>query len=174
MGYMDLQQDRLLQTATVIMEAQRVEEPRPEAEPDEEGSAQRERVEVTQALQDAAAASDRGQFEDALHVLDEAENRMTCSKRKTPVSEALGQELVDARQRMRSRSVWEQGGRAEIRDATQMHKMQRCTNTMQSTSSPMKCSKAMYCSAQQGDWIERARTSFTLPSIGCSSSRSSR
>merc|ERR1711959_534386 len=106
----DLHQNRFVQTATVTMEAHRVEEPQPEAEPDEEVSAQRERVEVTQALQDAAAASDRGQFENALQVLDEAENRMKSSKRKTPVSEALGQELLDARQRMRNRSVWEQGG----------------------------------------------------------------
>merc|ERR1712080_472644 len=100
--YLDLHQNRLVQTATAVMEAQRVEEPQPEAEPDEEVSAQRERVEVTRALQDAAAASDRGQFEDALSVLDKAENQMKSSKRKTPVSEALGQELVDARQRMRS------------------------------------------------------------------------
>merc|ERR1712203_322022 len=81
--YTDLQTDRIVQTAVVSMETQRVEEPQPEAEPDEEVSAQRERVEVTQALQDAAAASDCGQFENALQVLDEAENRMKSSKRKT-------------------------------------------------------------------------------------------
>merc|ERR1712146_423704 len=91
------------------------------AEPDEEVSAQRERVEVTRALEDAAAASDRGNFDDALKVIDEAEKRVNSAQKKSPVSEALGQELVDARNRMKSRSAWEQGGRAEIRDAA-LHK----------------------------------------------------
>merc|ERR1712224_835336 len=36
------------------------------------------------------------------------------------------------RNRMRSRQAWEQGGRAETRDAFQMHAMQRCTNLMPS------------------------------------------
>jgi len=166
--YMDLRQNRLVQTAAVTMEAERVEEPQPEAEPDEEVSAQRERVEVTAALQGAAAASDRGQFEDALHMLDEAENRMKSSKKRTHVSDALGQELVDARQRMRSSSVWELGGRAEISDAVQMHKMQRCTNMMQSASSPTKMSKQMYCSPSQRNWIESAKSNFSL---SCGSGR---
>lgn len=73
------------------------------------------------------------------------------------MSDALGQELVDARNRMRSRSVWEQGGRAEVRDAAQMHKMQRCTNMMESASAPMKCSKAMYCSPMQSEWISKSK-----------------
>lgn len=155
--YMDLHQDCLLQTSTAVMEAQRVEEPQPEAEPDEEVSAQRERVEVTRALQDAAASSDLGQFQDALHTLDKAENRMQSAKKKTHVSEALSQELVDARQRMRSRSVWEQGGRAETKDATQMHMVQRCTNTIESVGAPMKSSKKLYASQEQSAWIECAK-----------------
>ena len=53
-----------------VMEALRVEEPQPEAEPDEEVSAQRERVEVTRALKEAAAQSDLGQFDEAQRVLD--------------------------------------------------------------------------------------------------------
>merc|ERR1712190_706534 len=86
--YTDLRTDRLVQTAAVIMETQRVEEPQPEAEPDEEVSAQRERVEVTQALQDAAEASDRGQFDQALQVIDECDSRMKSAKKRSPVSES--------------------------------------------------------------------------------------
>lgn len=156
--YTDLKRNVLVQTAPVAMEAQRVEEPQPEAEPDEEVSAQRERVEVTRTLQDAAAASDRGQFEDALHMLDEADKRMKCAKKQSPLTEALGQELADARNRMRSRSMWEQGGRAECLDAAQMHKMQRCTNMMQSSEAPMKMSKAMYCSPTQDAWIQTSKS----------------
>jgi len=155
--YTDLDRNIVVQTVPAVMEMQVVEEPQPEAEPDAEVSAQRERVDVTQTLQKASEASDRGQFEDALHIIDEAENRMKACKKRSPVSEALGQELVDARNRMRSQSVWEHGGRAEIRDATQMHKMQRCTNMMQSSSSPMKSSKQMYCSPTQGAWIKRSQ-----------------
>merc|ERR1712176_1609138 len=92
--YTDLQTDRIVQTAPVTMEARRVEEPQPEAEPDEEVSAQRERVEVTRALQDAAEASDRGQFDQALQVIEECDNRMKQSKKKSPVSEAMEQELI--------------------------------------------------------------------------------
>jgi len=156
--YTDLRTDRLVQTAAVVMEAQRVEEPQPEAEPDEEVSAQRERVEVTRALQNAAAASDLGQFDQALQVLDSCESKLKSSKAKSsPVHEALGQELTDARCRMCSRSVWEQGGRAEVKDATQMHQMQRCTNMMQSSMAPMKMSKAMYCNPTQGSWIQKSK-----------------
>merc|ERR1712176_1572078 len=81
--YTDLQTDRLVQTPAVVMETQRVGEPQPEAEPDEEVSAQRERVEVTRALQDAAEASDQGQFDQALQVLDLCENRLKSSKAKS-------------------------------------------------------------------------------------------
>merc|ERR1712151_1320787 len=112
----------------------------------EEVSAQRERVEVTRALQDATEASDRGQFDQALQMIEQCDGRMKNAKKKTKITEALEQELADARNRMRSRSVWEQGGRAELRDATQMHQMQRCTNTLQSSMGSMKMSKAMYCS----------------------------
>merc|ERR1712087_550719 len=155
--YTDLQRNVLVQTVPVVIEAERVEETQPEAEPDEEVSVQRERIEVTQTLQDAAAASDRGQFEDALLMLDEADKRMKSAKHKSPLTEALGQELADARNRMQSRSMWEQGGRVECLDAAQMHKMQRCTNTMQSPVSPMKMSKAMYSSPTQNAWIETSK-----------------
>jgi hypothetical protein len=162
--YVDLHRNCFAQTPAAVMEAQCVEEPQPEAEPDEEVSAQRERVEVTRALESAAAASDAGHFENALQVIGEAEQRMNASKKRTPVSAALGQELVDARNRMKSRSAWEQGGRAEIRDATQMHKMQRCTNMMQSASSPMKMGKTMYCSPMQSAMISKAKGNMSSSS----------
>merc|ERR1711972_482867 len=142
--YTDLRGNRLVQTAPVTMQAHRVEEPQPEAEPDEEVSAQRERVEVTRALQNAAEASDRGQFDQALQVINECDSRMKGAKKKTPISEALEQELLDARNRMRSQSVWEQGGGAEVKDAVRMHKVQRCTNTMRTSGAIQKTSKAMY------------------------------
>lgn len=157
--YIDLRGNRLVQTPPVMMEAQRVDEPQPEAEPDEEVSAQRERVEVTRALQDAAEASDRGQFDQALQVIEVCDTRMKSAKKKTAVSESLGQELADARNRMQNNATWEQGGRAEIRDATQMYKMERCTNMMQSSKprSMQKSSKQMFCSPTQGAWIQQSK-----------------
>jgi uncharacterized protein YegL len=156
--YIDLKRNALVHTLPVAMEAQIVDEPQPELEPDEEVSAQRGRVEVTRTLNDAAAASDRGQFDDAQRMLDTAEQRMNACKKKSPVSEALTRELQDARTRMRSRSIWEHGGRAEVKDATQMHKMQRCTNKMVSSSAAVqKTSRAMYCSAAQDAWIEKSK-----------------
>merc|ERR1712146_313807 len=139
-------------------ETERVEEPQPEAEPDEEVSAQRERVEVSKALQDAAQASDLGQFDEALRVIDTCDSHMK-SKKQTPVSKALNLELEDARNRMRSRQAWEQGGRAETRDAFQMHAMQRCTNLMPSAGPVSKCSKSMYVSPTQDSWIQKSKSS---------------
>lgn len=121
------------QTAAVRMEMSRVEEPQPELEPDLEVSAQRERIEVTRALESASAQSDLGNFQAAQRVIDDAEGAMRSSKHKTKMSSALVQELTDARLRMQSRSEWEGGGRAECRDATQMHRMQRATNMCQSS-----------------------------------------
>merc|ERR1711934_1038113 len=69
------------------------------------------------------------------------------SRKQTKMSPALLLELQDAQERMASRSSWEQGGRAEVKDAAQMHMMQRCTNISKSKkSSVSKMSKEMYCS----------------------------
>jgi len=156
--YTDLRSGSVVQTPQVSMEASRVDEPQPEDEPDQEVSAQRERIEVTRALQQAAAQSDQGHFDEACRVLDVTDQRMKSNKTKTHLSEALGGELADARERMRSRSMWEGGGRAEVNDATQMHKMQRCTNMMQSSSSKVqKSSKQMYCNASQAAWISSSK-----------------
>jgi len=156
--YTDLRSGSLVQTPAVTMEASGVEEPQPEAEPDEEVSAQRERVEVTRALQQAAAQSDLGQFDEAQQVLEVADQRMKGSKKKTHLSEALCSELDDARSRMRSRSMWEGGGRAEVRDAAQMHSMQRSTNLMMSSSASVsKSSKRMYCNSTQEAFISSSK-----------------
>jgi uncharacterized protein YegL len=155
--YMDLGRNCFVQTPVTIMEAQHVEEPEPDAEPDEEVSAQRERVKVTRALESAAAKSDEGNFDIALQEIDQCENEMKVAKKKTKLTEALNQELSDARNRMKSRSAWEMGGRAEVRDAAQMHKMQRAINMMESSSAPMKSSKAMYLNSAQVAWSGKSK-----------------
>eukprot|EP00927_Polykrikos_kofoidii_P058207 TRINITY_DN5259_c0_g1_i4.p1 TRINITY_DN5259_c0_g1~~TRINITY_DN5259_c0_g1_i4.p1 ORF type:complete len:551 (-),score=100.48 TRINITY_DN5259_c0_g1_i4:92-1690(-) len=145
--YADIKRNCLLQTAVVGMEARCLDaaEPQPEVEPNEEVTAQRERVEVTRALREAAEQSDAGQFEQAQQVLEEADQRMKSHPVKTAVADALAVELQDARDRMMSKAVWERGGRAEVCDAAQMHAMQRCTNTAVSSSSRVqKSSKKMY------------------------------
>merc|ERR1719210_1202868 len=155
--YTDLRTNRIVQTAPVAMETQRTDEPQPEVEPDEEVCAQRERFEVTRALREAATRCDGGHMEEASQILESAEPRMKCSK-KTKFSEALGQEIEDARGRMRSRSMWEQGGRAEVLDAAQMHMMERCTNMAKSSGSGVqKCSKAMYVGSGQKRWIASSK-----------------
>merc|ERR1719313_2672129 len=80
--YTDLRQNRVVQTSPVTMDVQRVDEPQPEAEPDEEVSAQRERVEVTQALQNAAEASDQGNFDRALSMINACETCMKSAKKR--------------------------------------------------------------------------------------------
>lgn len=146
--YTNLSNDCVVQTPTAIMEATRVEEPQPELEPDEEVSAQRERVEIMEALQVATNHGDGGDFGQAQSVLEAAEQRQ-ASKKKTRMTDALSCELADAKSRLVSRSAWEGGGRAEVKDAWQMHNVQRCTNVAQSSKSRMKCSKQMYISSAQ-------------------------
>jgi hypothetical protein len=162
--YTDLVQSCNVSTAAVQMEAARVEEPQPEMEPDEEVSAQRHRVEVTRALQEAARQGDDGNFEDAQQVLSACEQRLERGKR-TAMSANLCLELKDAHQRLRSRSVWEHGGRAEVQDACQMHSIQRCTNmsmkapVARSAGMPeqvFKMSKGMYCTSTQQAWSAKS------------------
>lgn len=154
--YTDLLSGSVVQTTPVIMEATRVDEPQPEAEPDEEVTAQRERVEVTQALQQASAQSDLGNFEEAQRVLEEADQRMKRNGKRSHVTDAMCSEIADAKHRTQSRANWEAGGRAEVRDAMQMHKMQRCTNICESSSAPVsKMSKAMYFNSRQADYSRR-------------------
>lgn len=147
-------------TTPVAMEAQVVEEPQPEAEPDMEVTAQRERVEVTQALQAASAASDCGNFGEAQQVLERCDQRLKSKKQKTRMADTLGEEIADAQSRMQSRSLWEGSGRAEVRDAMQMHSMQRSTNMMVSSSAMCSKSsrcKAMYLNTSQADWVSRSK-----------------
>merc|ERR1740123_841341 len=153
--YTDLKTGSQVQTPAVTMTTTRCDEPQPELEPDEEVSTQRERVEVTRAMREAADASNAGQFESAQAVLDRTEQRVRTKKTKN--SEAMCLELADARSRMASRQAWEMGGRAEISDACQMHSMQRCTKVSESSRSRQKASKQMYVSSAQSSMIAKSR-----------------
>jgi len=155
--YTDLQRGCVLRTPVISVQAMRVDEPQPELEPDEEVSAQRERVEVMQALQAAATHGEGGDFQGAQSVLTAAEDRMSRKGKKTRMTDALGAELADAKSRMASRSAWESGGRAEVKDAVQMHQVQRCTNIAQSSKSRMKCSKVMYSSPASSAWVAKSK-----------------
>jgi len=160
--YKDLKRGRFVQSQWQSMQAEQVAIEQPEAEPDEEVSAQRERVQVTAALQEAASCGDRGDFAEAQRLLQSAEQGLAEESRKRPAAkvskmrEALGLELADAQQRMASRSSWERGGRAELKDAVQMYSVQRCTNTYASAQAPAKRSKALFASKRQCAMIEKA------------------
>lgn len=144
--FFDLQQGVTSQASSVQMTVDRCEQPQPELEPDEEVSAHRDRVEVSRTLKEAAAQSDFGDFESARAKIS-AMNEKVKSRKQTKLSPALLLELQDAQERMASRSSWEQGGRAEVNDAAQMHMMQRCTNVSKSKKSAVcKMSKELYCS----------------------------
>jgi len=72
---------------------------------------------------------------------------------------ALDKELQDASTRMLSRQHWEQGGRAEVSDAVQMHSVQRCTNTVSSAKTHVyKESKDFYSTPNQTMWMTTAKT----------------
>jgi len=156
--YTDLRRGCVTQTPVVTMQATRVDEPQPELEPDEEVSAHVERVEVMQALQAATSHGEGGDFEQAQSVLSAAEDRMSRKTKKTRMSDALGGELADAKTRMSNKASWESGGRAEVKDAMQMHQVQRCTNIAQSSKSRSKCSKAMYLSPASSAGVAKSKS----------------
>jgi len=102
--YCDVKSGGKMQTTAVRMEADRCDELQPELEPDEEVSTQRERVEVAQALKQAATCRDQGNFDEAKQVIERSEARVLSKKTKN--SEAMCLELQDAKSRMKSRSSW--------------------------------------------------------------------
>jgi len=157
--YWNLAAGATVQTPAVEMRLRNLPEgePQPELEPDVEVAAQRHRVEVAQTLQTAAGHGDDGRFDEAQAVLAAHEQRLRSSSRMTPITENLVLELEDARNRMGSRSSWEQGGGAELRDAMQMHRWQRATNLSASSAcTNKKSSKAMYATRCQSSWIARS------------------
>jgi len=159
--YWDLAARGAAQTPAAQMRLRRTceGEPQPEQEPDAEVTAQRHRVEVAQTLQAAASHGDAGRFGEAQQVLQAHEQRLRASPGgMTPISENLALELEDARNRMGSRSSWEAGGSAEVRDAMQMHSMQRTTNlNCSAATTTKKCSKAMYLTSAQSSWISKSK-----------------
>jgi len=126
--YTDLRRNVVLQTPVVAMTAERPEEPQPELEPDEEVTAQRERVEVARTLREAAERGDRYDFDGAQQLIETQANALKAKKTRSKLSPGLLTELEGAAGRMASRSSWEQGGRAQLRDNMQMHSWQRSTN----------------------------------------------
>merc|ERR1719487_1352168 len=95
----------------------------------------RERVEVTNAMEAAMSLCGRGEFETAQSQLAGCKRQLEANaakrkdkSKKSPLSEALETELEDAQRRVASSTAFQQGGMAEMMDAMQMHKMQRCTN----------------------------------------------
>jgi len=154
--YTNLSTDCVVQTPAAIMETTRVDEPQPELEPDEEVSAQRARVEVMQALQEATTFGDGGDFDQAQSVLEAAEQRL-CVQKETHMTAALRSAVADTKSRVKSKSAYDGGGRAEMRDEYQMHNVQRCTNMAQSSKSMMKCSKQMYFSSAQESMSAKRR-----------------
>merc|ERR1712060_735716 len=97
-----------------------VDQPEFELEPDLEVSAQRCRVEATQALSLAREHGDAGRYEDA-------------------------------------RSVWEEGGRAELHDMCQMNMMQRSSTLNQKSKCAVRrTSMNIYTNSVQKSWIAKS------------------
>merc|ERR1711998_684021 len=99
----------VVQTPVANLEVQRSAEP--ECEPDAEVVAQRHRVEVTNALEQAIAQGEQGRFDEARGFLEEQASQLRCSKGRPEVTRALIEEVEDAQSRLTSASSWQMGGR---------------------------------------------------------------
>merc|ERR1711998_709021 len=101
-----------------------------------------------------------GNFDEAQQVLESCDKRLRGKKTKTKMSDALGEEIADAQSRMRSWSLWEGSGRAEVRDSMQMYSMQRSTTLAVSSSAAARKScqgKAMFLTRRSSDWVSKSR-----------------
>lgn len=159
--YRDLLQEAVVQTPSVVMEMDRQPaEQQPEMEPDVEVLEQRQRVEVTAALEQAIGHCATGDFVKAQEVLTGTKSRVqhhkTKMNRASPTTDALVAELEDAEGQMSSSSTFNRGGHAEMTDALLMHKHQRCTNVSASVGGRTKSSKAMYIQTQQMACISKS------------------
>merc|ERR1711879_77662 len=126
--YKDLRCGGTVQTPLAPMQVEPAQEPQPEQEPDEDVCVQRERVQVKQALKDAMAQGNNGNFSSAQDILTEAEQQLRPAGKRSAASIALGQQLREAQSQMENRLQYERQGRAMMCDAMQMHAVQRCTN----------------------------------------------
>jgi len=157
--YQDLTAGTTFQTPTMQLNIGRVADEQPEGEPDVEVMVQRQRVEVTQTLQDAASHGEAGDFVMAQKILGVQEQKMQTAKcSHMQLSKNLMMELADARDRMQSKMSWEYGGFAEVNDAMNMHRHQRCAHTcnVSSRSNVHKTSRATYCNSYQRHWVTGA------------------
>lgn len=153
--YRAVREGATVQTPEVCLEVERSAEP--EGEPDAEVTAQRQRVEVTNALERAIRQGQEGRFEEARGVLEEHAQRLRSSPVETAVAPALLAEVEDAQHRLSSREEWERGGHAEVSDAMWMHRSQRCTNMTVSTGLVQKSSKGLYATSVQRAAIARSK-----------------
>lgn len=142
--YKDLRSGGTVQTPSVPMQIEAVQEPQPEQEPDEDVCVQRERVQVKQALKEAMEQGNSGNFSSAQDILTEAEQQLRPVGKRSAASAALGQQLREAHSQIENRSQYESVGRSMMSDAMQMHSVQRCTNTNLSAAA-----QGMYMQAQQ-------------------------
>jgi len=144
----------LVQMPEVCLYAERTAEP--EGEPDLEVTTQRQRIEVTNALEQAISQGEQHRFDEAQLMLDQNISKLRSSPAQNDVSKALLAELNDARCRLSSAAEWEKGGHAELTDAMWMHRHQRCTNmTVSKTNRVEKCSKQLYLRSAQRSSIAR-------------------
>lgn len=167
--YYDMQQRAFVQTAAVVLELERrPAEEQPEQEPDEEVTEHRQRVEVTNVLQEAIGACNQGNYEQARGALAGAKRSLQESvarkkhAKRSQMQEALETELEDAERRCSSATLFRQGGGAEMQDAMMMMQQQRCTNFTANTSCASdaverkQMSKRMYVQQQQQACIARS------------------
>merc|ERR1712151_1468543 len=145
--YRAVRERTLVQTPEESLYAARTQEP--EGEPDIEVTTQRQRIEVTNALEQAIAHGQEGKFEAAQEMLQQNITKLRSNQRQTDVTTALLGELNDAHCRLKSASDWNDGGLAEVTDAMWMHRNQRCTTMVNSKSNRVeKCSKQLYLRVQ--------------------------
>lgn len=153
-SYKDLKQRALVHAPPCTMELTRSAQ-QDAAEPEPEVTVQRQRVQTTNALEQAVRLGDEGKFEQAQQVID-AQHANVCGG--CDMSNALREELTDAKSRL-SASEWHDGGCAEVADAMNMHKWERCTNARVSSKSMSrgleKRSKGMYLRSAQKECISR-------------------
>merc|ERR1712032_1266413 len=149
--YHTIQGNATVDTPQVVLEVHRSDEA--EGEPDAEVVEQRNRVQVTQALERAIAQGDQGQYDEARDLLAQQCSHLRRCK-ETKINAGLIDEVEQAQNRLQSASAWRNGGKAWVEDSRQMFSKQRCTTMSRNITSQAAYmpSKAASSWAKSSGW----------------------
>jgi hypothetical protein len=125
---------------------------------------QRNRLQVADAMAEARVKAERGDFSDAISVLERCQRALSESVSAQAgdlLCAALSAELKEMQERMANRQIYEQSGRAYVLSGLSSHSWQRATARGDSTNSTSLVNA--YQTPSMVDMVTRSQTMLLRP-----------